>query len=111
MCSMGGGSPDPKPLTPEEMKEMTDNPFKNPNSGVSAPSWKPEEVEEEIAAQEAAREKLKITDTAEVTPRASSSGGMGAVERNKRAAQLKRGYSRGNPTKAQRAAKARRSKK
>ena len=61
MCSMGGGgSPDVKPLTPEEMKEMTDNPFKNPNSGVSAPSWKPEEVKKEIAAQEAAREKLKV---------------------------------------------------
>ena len=56
------------------MREMTDNPFENPNSGVSAPSWKPEEVEAEIAAQEAAREKLKITDTAEVTPRASSGG-------------------------------------
>ena len=74
MC--GGGSPPPvKPLTEEEMREMTDNPFENPNSGVSAPSWKPEEVEAEIAAQEAAREKLKITDTAEVTPRASSGGG------------------------------------
>lgn len=107
MCSMGGGSPDPKPLTPEEMKEMTDNPFKNPNSGVSAPSWKPEEVKKEIAAQEEAREKLKITDTAEVTPRASSSGSTGAVERNKKAARAKQGYSRGNPTKAQRAAKAR----
>ena len=57
------------------MREMTDNPFENPNSGVSAPSWKPEEVEAEIAAQEAAREKLKITDTAEVTPRSSSGGG------------------------------------
>ena len=34
-------------------------------------------------------------------------GSMGAVERNKRAARLKRGYSRGNPTKAQRMAKAR----
>ena len=104
MC--GGGSPPPvKPLTREEMREMTDNPFENPNSGVSAPSWKPEEVKAEIEAQEAAREKLKITDTAEVTPRASSSGGMGAVARNKRSARL-RGKS--GPTKAQRAAKARR---
>ena len=37
-----------------------------------------------------------------------SGGGMGAVERNERAKRLKRGYSRGNPTKAQRMAKARR---
>ena len=35
------------------------------------------------------------------------SGSMGAVARNKRAARLRRGYSRGNPTKAQSLAKAR----
>jgi len=35
------------------------------------------------------------------------SGSMGAAERNKRAARLKRGYSRGNPTTAQSLAKAR----
>ena len=35
------------------------------------------------------------------------SGGMGALERSQRAKRLKRGYSRGNPTKAQRMAKAR----
>ena len=34
-----------------------------------------------------------------------SGGGMGAVERSERAKRLKRGYSRGNPTKAQRMAK------
>ena len=39
MC--GGGSPPPvKPLTQEEMVEMTDNPFKNPISGEETPSWK-----------------------------------------------------------------------
>jgi hypothetical protein len=38
---MGGGAPpDPKPLTQQEMVEMTDNPFKNPNSGTEVPSWK-----------------------------------------------------------------------
>ena len=54
---------------------MTDNPFENPNSGVSAPSWKPDEVEAEKAAIEAkkASDKLRV-DTAEVTPRASSGG-------------------------------------
>ena len=35
------------------------------------------------------------------------SGGMSAKERSQRAARLKRGYSRGNPTKAQSLAKAR----
>ena len=35
------------------------------------------------------------------------SGGMGAKERSERAARLKRGYSKGNPTKAQSLAKAR----
>ena len=37
----------------------------------------------------------------------SKGGSMGAVEKNERAKRLKRGYSRGNPTKAQRMAKAR----
>ena len=108
----GGGSSNVKPLTREEMEKDTDNPFENPVSGVSAPSWKPDEVKkekEEIEAQKAA-DKLKV-DTAEVTPRASSSGSSGgAVARNQKVAQAKRGYSRGNPTKAQRAAKARRNK-
>jgi hypothetical protein len=36
----GGGSPPVKPLTREEMVEMTDNPFENPNSGTEVPSWK-----------------------------------------------------------------------
>ena len=40
-----------------------------------------------------------------------SGGGMGAVERNERAKKLKSGYSRGNPTKAQRMAKARQNAK
>jgi len=39
MCG-GGGGPMPKPLTKEEMIEATDNPFENPVSGVTAPSWK-----------------------------------------------------------------------
>ena len=77
MCMMGGGGgSNPKPLTQEEMREMTDNPFKNPNSGVSAPSWKPEEVKKE-------KEKLKInTNTTApvvntaVTPRASKALGI-----------------------------------
>jgi hypothetical protein len=72
----GGGSSNVKPLTREEMKKDTDNPFENPVSGVSAPSWKPDEVKKEKAEIEAqkAADKLKV-DTAEVTPRASSSGG------------------------------------
>ena len=74
MCG-GNNQPMPKPLTRAEMEAATDNPFENPNSGVSAPSWKPDEVKKEKAAREA----LKIseaaaaqTDTAEVTPRSSS---------------------------------------
>ena len=41
----------------------------------------------------------------------SKGGSMGAVEKNERAKRLKRRYSRGNPTKAQRMAKARQNKK
>ena len=40
-----------------------------------------------------------------------SGGGLGAKEKSERAARLKRGYSRGNPTKAQSLAKARMNKK
>ena len=40
MCMGGGGGSMPKPLTQEEMTEMTDNKFKNPVSGTEVPSWK-----------------------------------------------------------------------
>ena len=63
-------------LTQEEMRKMTDNTFQNPNSGVSAPSWKPEEVKKE-------KDKLKINTNSTapvvntvVTPRASKALGV-----------------------------------
>tara|TARA_A100001011_G_C13958921_1_gene694442 strand:+ start:355 stop:537 length:183 start_codon:yes stop_codon:yes gene_type:complete len=40
MCSLGRGQKMPEPLTKEEMIKATDNPFENPDSGVTAPSWK-----------------------------------------------------------------------
>jgi len=40
MCMGGGGGGMPKPLTREEMIEMTDNKFENPISGTEVPSWK-----------------------------------------------------------------------
>ena len=90
MCALGGGGGKMvQPLTREEIERKTDNPFENPNSGVSAPSWKPNEVQEEKAAIEAkkASDKLKV-DTAEVTPRAS--GGRGGVAaRTKRSKSLR----------------------
>ena len=77
MCMLGGGkSSNPKPLTQEEMRKMTDNTFQNPNSGVSSPSWKPEEVKKE-------KDKLKINTNSTapvvntvVTPRASKALGV-----------------------------------
>ena len=81
MCALGGNQPMPKTLTREEMIAKTDNRFENPESGVSAPSWKPDAVKAEkaeIAAEEAAAkaaaEKARV-DTAEVTPRGSGGGG------------------------------------
>ena len=107
---LGGNQPMPKTLTREEMEAKTDNPFENPVSGVSAPSWKPDEVEAEKAAIEAkkASDKLRV-DTAEVTPRGSSGGSMGAVARTERSKRLRSGVSRGPKaaTKAQKAAKGR----
>ena len=84
MCSGGGGSM-PKPVTRAEMEAATDNRFENPNSGVSAPSWKPDEVKKEkaeIAAEEAAAKAAaaRVSST-EVVPR--SSGRMGVAKRNK----------------------------
>ena len=77
---LGGNQPMPKTLTREEMEAKTDNRFENPVSGVSAPSWKPDEVKAEkaeIAEEEAAKaaERLKA-DTAEVTPRGSGTQGL-----------------------------------
>jgi len=42
MCALGGGGGGgmPKPLTQEEIKKNTDNPFSNPVSGTEVPSWK-----------------------------------------------------------------------
>ena len=80
MCSGGGGSM-PKPITREEMEAATDNRFENPNSGVSAPSWKPDKVKTE-KAEIAAEETAATTDTAEITPRSSSSGSNYTYKKN-----------------------------
>jgi hypothetical protein len=80
MCG-GGGGPMPKPLTKEEMIEATDNPFENPVSGVTAPSWKPQAVADEKAAMKAAEAATVKTDTAEVTPRSSSGGGKYTIRK------------------------------
>ena len=40
MCGGGGGYQMPKPLTEADLLEDTDNPYKNPNSDTSLPSWK-----------------------------------------------------------------------
>ena len=83
MCG-GGGGPMPKPLTKEEMIKATDNPFENPVSGVTAPSWKPQEVADEKKAKEALKIVQTKTDTAEVTPRSSS--GMSNAQKAKKKA-------------------------
>ena len=84
MCGGGGGGPMPKPLTKEEMIAATDNPFENPESGVTAPSWKPDAVADEKKAREALKIAETRTDTAEVIPR--SSGGMSNADRAKKKA-------------------------
>ena len=77
MCSGGGGSM-PKPVTRAEMEAATDNRFENPNSGVSAPSWKPDKVKTEkaeIAAEEAAAKAAAAqVSSTEVVPRSSGGG-------------------------------------
>ena len=95
MCALGGNQPMPKTLTREEMIAKTDNRFENPESGVSAPSWKPDAVKAEkaeIAAEEAAAkaaaEKARV-DTAEVTPR-----GGGGIKTSQQKANLSRNKAR-----------------
>ena len=77
MC--GGGPRYPEPLTAAELAADTNNRFENPISGVSAPSWKPDEVKKEkaeIAAEEAAAKAAAQlrTDAAETIPRRSGGG-------------------------------------
>ena len=81
MCGGGGGQKMPEPLTKEEIIKNTDNPFENPNSGVSAPSWKEGAVADEKAAMKAAEAAAVKTDTAEVTPRSSSGGGKYTIRK------------------------------
>ena len=58
MC--GGGSPPPvKPLTREEMIEMTDNPFENPISGEETPSWK---LKADVNSKKKKKNKLTTSD-------------------------------------------------
>ena len=82
----GGGSQEVKPLTQEEMKEMTDNPFENPVSGVSAPSWKPDEVKTEKAEIEAqkAADKLKAVPNNPVLQALTKSSGSGKYTMTKK---------------------------
>jgi hypothetical protein len=82
----GGGSQEVKPLTQEEIIENTNNPFKNPGSGVSAPSWKPDEVKKEkaeIEAQKAAN-KLKAVPNNPVLQALTKSGTGAAKARSKK---------------------------
>ena len=92
----------PKPLTAAELAADTNNPYKNPGSDVSAPSWKPEDVKKEkeaIAAKKAAEKaaaEAAARARAEEEGRDRSSGGSGGqVARNKRSKSLKAKTKRG----------------
>ena len=92
MCG-GRSQPMPKPLTRAEMEAATDNPFENPNSGVTAPSWKPDEVKKEkaeIAAEEAAAKAAaaRVSST-EVVPRSSGKAGVVSSKAKREANQAK----------------------
>ena len=87
MC--GGGPRYPEPLTAEEMLADTNNPYKNPGSGYSAPSWKPEEVEKErdiaLAKESAAAlaRRKALSARAEEEGRDRSSGGGNKTRQQK----------------------------
>ena len=74
-----------------------------------------EKVTEELKIKRMAKEGMSNPgDSLNIAGVTTKSGGLGAVERNKRSASLRSGVSRGpmkGGTKAQKAAKARRSKK
>ena len=78
-------------LTAAQLAADTNNPYKNPGSGYSAPSWKPEAVKKEkeaIAAKKAAEKaaaEAAARARAEEEGRDRSSGGSGGVvAKNKR---------------------------
>jgi len=107
MCFFGGAKAAPAPKKPE----FADAPpvVTGEQTGVDKPkntAKATEKLRMDRKIKEGTATDTNLDRTTSLLTR--SGGGMGAVERNERAKRLKRGYSRGNPTKAQRMAKARR---
>ena len=107
MCFFGGSKAAPAPKKPE----FEDAPpvVTGEQTGVDKPkntAKATEKLRMDRKIKEGTATDTNLDRTTSLLTR--SGGGMGAVERNERAKRLKRGYSRGNPTKAQRMAKARR---
>ena len=60
MCIGGGGSAPkyPDPPTAAELQEQTDNPYANPKSGTSPPSWAELEIPAKQTASKDSSKKL-----------------------------------------------------
>ena len=109
MClGMGGGSRQPvQQALPERNAAPT---VTGKQTGVDNPK-DTKKATDQLMIKRQKEEGRYNPEPMNTTTTSRLSGGMGAVERNLRAARLKRGYSRGNPTKAQSLAKARMNKK
>ena len=109
MCfGMGGGSRQP---VQQELPDRNAAPtVTGEQTGVDNPK-DTKKATDELMIKRQKEEDRYNPESMNTTTTSRLSGGMGAVERNLRAARLKRGYSRGNPTKAQSLAKARMNKK
>ena len=112
MClGMGGGSATARQPVQQELPERNAAPIvTGEQTGVDNPKDTKKATDALMIKRqkEEGRYNPEPTNTATVAKlSSSSSGSLGAKERSERAARLKRGYSKGNPTKAQSLAKAR----
>ena len=113
MCFFGGAKAAPAPKKPE----FEDAPpvVTGEQTGVDKPK-NTAKATEKLRMMRKKKEGTFVDPTVNTnldrtTSLLRRSGGMGALERSQRAKRLKRGYSRGNPTKVQSAARRRRQTK
>ena len=107
MCLGGGGRMRQQPQREYQNRPVT---VTGTQTGVDDPK-DTAKATETLKIKRQKEEGTYVDPNLTTAKKLTRSGGMGAVERNLGAARLKRGYSRGNPTKAQSLAKARISKK
>ena len=107
MCLGGGGG---RMTTPKREYQNRPVTLTGTQTGVDDPK-DTAKATESLKIKRQKEEGTYVDPNLTTAKKLSRGGRLGAKERSERAARLKRGYSRGNPTKAQSLAKARMNKK